>query len=159
MHISMHVAYCSMYNALMDPWELVSTGSQRPAFSWRNLSYGRPGIKAEVCRAIWALQRCLSSQNSMWNLLHCMFSGPTCPEGRFKCSDGGRCIRAQQICNGRNDCSDGSDETGCSGSPDGGNKPGLPSLSWFQTLKRVVSLKYMCLSLILAKYDHCWGKI
>jgi len=38
-----------------------------------------------------------------------------CPyDGDFKCKDSGRCMRARFVCNGRNFCSDGSDEQNCS---------------------------------------------
>ena len=38
-----------------------------------------------------------------------------CEEGELKCSDGRECIPETEMCDGRNDCFDGSDESNCKG--------------------------------------------
>ena len=40
--------------------------------------------------------------------LHCPY------DGDFRCQRDGACVRAYEVCNGRWDCGDGSDEANCS---------------------------------------------
>ena len=40
-------------------------------------------------------------------------SAPNCTESEFTCADGGQCITALWRCNGKAECSDGSDEEYC----------------------------------------------
>ena len=49
----------------------------------------------------------------MWPKCFVIICTVSCQSGAFRCSNG-QCVRSSDRCDGIRDCSDGSDETGCS---------------------------------------------
>jgi len=58
----------------------------------------------------WSGLELVCGRRSRWV---CIVSS-ACTEDQFKCPNTGRCIPASFICDGDNDCGDGSDERNCS---------------------------------------------
>ncbi|VDD74247.1 unnamed protein product, partial [Mesocestoides corti] len=97
--------------------DFVLEDSQRPLDKDNRFSVSRPqeneivvnvpyGIRGDDIKTVW----CILATGARKRLD--VFIEQTCTTGEYQCADGG-CLPAQVFCDGRPDCSDGSDERFC----------------------------------------------
>ncbi|KAI8502384.1 hypothetical protein Bbelb_199720 [Branchiostoma belcheri] len=84
-----------------------------PAADWTGWQSGEPNSNGEGCvnhlGAGWNDAPCSSASNFICQLKDAI----RCPLGYFRCGHGRACTLTWRRCDGRTDCSDGSDEDGC----------------------------------------------
>ncbi|XP_078665688.1 uncharacterized protein LOC144908052 [Branchiostoma floridae x Branchiostoma belcheri] len=84
-----------------------------PAADWTGWQPGEPNSNGEGCvnhlGAGWNDAPCSSASNFICQLKDAI----RCPLGYFRCGHGHACTLTWRRCDGRTDCSDGSDEDGC----------------------------------------------
>ena len=84
---------------------------------------------------LWCSQHCHCPHCE--DQLHCQ--AWLCPPRHFKCSSSGLCLHPAKVCDGRQDCGDGSDEHDCP------CDLGEPSSSWGLSQKLIRDLGRKCL--------------
>ncbi|XP_078665877.1 uncharacterized protein LOC144908216 [Branchiostoma floridae x Branchiostoma belcheri] len=94
-------------------WAWEDGTSYSPAADWTGWQPGEPNSNGEGCvnhlGAGWNDAPCSSASNFICQLKDAI----RCPLGYFRCGHGHACTLTWRRCDGRTDCSDGSDEDGC----------------------------------------------